>query len=81
MSEHVTLLLPDAPQPRDPRGISSAFPPELLDQVRRRVRLLALLMLAAFGLDLVVYALNWAPVLAGYPPPLVIDSVQRPSEN
>ena len=69
MSERVTLLLPDAPQPRDPRGISSVFPPELLDQVRGRVRLLALLMLAAFGLDLIVYALNWAPVLAGYPPP------------
>ena len=34
-------------------SISSALPPDLMEQVRRRVRILALLLLAAFGSDLV----------------------------
>jgi serine/threonine-protein kinase len=40
-----------------------------MDQVRRRVRLLALLMTVAFGLDLVVYGANLTLVLLGDPPP------------
>jgi len=49
MHEHVTLLHPDD-HPQD-RGPSSGLPPDLLEQVRSRVRLLALLMLFAFALD------------------------------
>ena len=61
-----TLLRPE-PQPPDARGISSVLPAEVLEQVRGRVRLLALLMLVAFAFDLVVYAGNWAAVFLGYP--------------
>ena len=43
------------------------FPPEVLEQVRGRVRLLALLILVAFAFDLVTYASNWAAVFLGYP--------------
>jgi serine/threonine-protein kinase len=64
MHDHVTLLRPQAPAP-DTRGISSVFPREILDQVRGRVRLLALLLLLAFALDLVVYLGNWVASLAG----------------
>ena len=68
MHDAVTILRPEVPLP-DARGISSAFPPEVLEQVRRRVRLLALLILAAFAFDLVVYAGNWVANFAGYPLP------------
>jgi len=54
MPDHVTLLRPDA-RP-DSGGISGALPADLLEQVRRRVRILALLLLAAFASDLVVAA-------------------------
>ena len=50
MQEHVTLLRPDA-RPQESRGISSALPPDLLEAVRGRVRLLALLMLIGFAID------------------------------
>jgi serine/threonine-protein kinase len=69
MHEHVTVLLPDAAQFHNAHGISSVFPPDILAQVRRRVRLLALLILIAFAVDVVLYILNWAPVIADYPPP------------
>ncbi len=65
MHDAVTILRPEAPLP-DARGISSAFPPEVLEQVRGRVRLLALLILVAFAFDLVIYAGNWAAALAGH---------------
>jgi serine/threonine-protein kinase len=68
MHEHVTLLRPAAHSP-DGQGLSSAFPPEVLEQVRGRVRLLSLLMLLAFAFDLVVYSANWLAILAGYPAP------------
>jgi serine/threonine-protein kinase len=68
MHEHVTVLRPAAHSP-DGHGISSAFPPEVLEQVRGRVRLLSLLMLVAFAFDLVVYSANWLAILAGYPAP------------
>ena len=63
--EHVTFLRPEAGAP-DAHGISSVFPPELLDQIRGRVRLLALLILAAFAFDLVIYGGHWIAILAGY---------------
>jgi hypothetical protein len=44
MEEHVTLLPPEADSPGD-RGISSSLPPDLLEQIRGRVPLLALLLL------------------------------------
>lgn len=66
MHAQETLLRPEA-QPPEPHGISSVFPAEVLEQVRGRVRLLALLILAAFAFDLVIYAGNWAALFLGYP--------------
>jgi serine/threonine-protein kinase len=51
--EHVTLIRPDA-RPPSSRGISS-LPPDLLEQVRGRVRLLAMLLLVSFAFDPIVY--------------------------
>jgi eukaryotic-like serine/threonine-protein kinase len=53
MKDHVTLLRPDR-RVADTGGLSS-LPPDLLEQVRGRVRLLALLLLIAFGLDPLIY--------------------------
>jgi eukaryotic-like serine/threonine-protein kinase len=50
LHEHVTLLPPQTASPGS-GGISSSLPPDLLDQVRGRIRVLALLMLFAFALD------------------------------
>jgi eukaryotic-like serine/threonine-protein kinase len=61
-----TLLRPEV-QPPESHGISSVFPPEVLEHVRGRVRLLALLILAAFAFDLVIYAGHWSALLLGYP--------------
>jgi plasmid stabilization system protein ParE len=58
MHEHVTLLHPDD-HPQD-RGASSGLPHDLLEQVRGRVRLLALLMLFAFALDPLLFFGGWA---------------------
>ena len=49
MQEHVTLLGPE--ESADVRGLSSSLPPDLMEQVRGRVRLLALLLLVAFSID------------------------------
>ena len=68
MHEQMTVLRPAAHSP-DGHGISSAFPPEVLEQVRGRVRLLSVLLLVAFAFDLVVYAGNWLAILVGYPAP------------
>jgi eukaryotic-like serine/threonine-protein kinase len=65
MHSEETFLRPEA-HPPPTYGISSAFPTEVLQQVRRRVRFLALLVLIAFALDLVVYVGNWAAVFLGY---------------
>ena len=54
MPDHVTLLRPDSPP--DSARVSAALPRDLLDQVRKRVRILALLLLAAFASDLVIAA-------------------------
>jgi serine/threonine-protein kinase len=58
MQEHVTLLQPEGPTPRS-GGVSSVLPPDLLEQVRGRVRLLAALLLAAFAFDPVLFLLTW----------------------
>ena len=51
MPENITLLRPE-PSPQDSRRSSaSTLPPDLLEQVRGRLRALALLMLIAFALD------------------------------
>jgi eukaryotic-like serine/threonine-protein kinase len=68
MHEHVTLLRPAAHSP-DGQGLSSAFPPEVLEQVRGRVRLLSVLILVAFAFDLVIFLGNWLAILVGYPAP------------
>jgi serine/threonine-protein kinase len=57
MTEHATLIRPAAETP-EPRGISSAFPPDLQEQIRRRVRVLALLMFIAFSFDPTLYFLT-----------------------
>ena len=57
MAEHVTLVGP--PAPSDATSRVSALPPDLLDQVRGRVRLLALLLFVAFAFDPVLYLLVW----------------------
>jgi hypothetical protein len=48
-----------------PRGWSSALPPELLEAVRGRVRLLALLLLTAFAFDPITFLATWAVSVAG----------------
>lgn len=62
MHEHVTLLRPEIRRP-DSGSISVALPRDLLEQVRSRVGLLALLMLAAFALDPVLQFSLWAYAL------------------
>jgi len=57
MPERATLIHV-AESPTDSQ-ISLALPPDLLEQVRKRVRILALLLLAAFASDL-VFAAGWA---------------------
>src|SRR5262245_64165109 len=49
--DHVTLLRPDARAPSDARGITSALSPYPLEQIRGRVRLLALFLVVAFAFD------------------------------
>jgi len=50
MQEHVTILGPQEPLEKT-GGLSSSLPPDLLEQIRGRVRLLALLLLVAFSFD------------------------------
>jgi len=47
------------PTPSDAGGISTMLPPDLLEQVRGRVRLLVGLLLAAFAFDPLLYVLQW----------------------
>jgi eukaryotic-like serine/threonine-protein kinase len=68
MHAQETLLRPEALSPVV-HGISSAFPSDVLEQVRGRVRLLALLILLAFAFDLVVYVGNWTAIVFGYRAP------------
>ena len=57
MHAHVTLLGPGTPA-KDTSSLS-ALPPDLLQQVRGRVRLLSLLMLAAFAFEPLLYLVVW----------------------
>ena len=67
MQEHVTLLGPEE-SPADVRGLSSSLPPDLMEQVRGRVRLLAVLLLVAFAFDPLIYFAMWViATVAGYP--------------
>jgi serine/threonine-protein kinase len=50
MPDHVTLLRPEAPAPED-RGLSASLPHDLLEQVRGRLRVLALLVIIGFAID------------------------------
>jgi eukaryotic-like serine/threonine-protein kinase len=54
MQELVTVLPPDPPSPRG-GGVSSALPPDLQEQVRKRLRVLALLLMVAFAFDPLIY--------------------------
>ena len=56
--EQVTLVRPAAPAP-SARGFSSALPPDLLEQVRGRIALLALLMMIAFAIDPLLFFGGW----------------------
>ena len=57
MHEQVTLLGPDVPSKGSSR--ISALPPDLLDQVRGRVRLLSLLLLCGFSVGPILFAVSW----------------------
>jgi eukaryotic-like serine/threonine-protein kinase len=76
MQEHVTLLQPEQPAPGS-AGMSSALPPDLLEQVRGRVRLLAALLLAGFAFDPLIFLLTWTVSrLTGTPlPPEISNDV------
>ena len=60
MDQRVTRVQPDVPS----RGssLSSTLPPDLLEQVRGRLGLLALLMMVAFALDPLLYFGGWAAI-------------------
>ena len=59
MDQRVTLLQPDV-RSQDGPGISSTLPADLLEQVRGRLGLLALLMLVAFAIDPLLFFGGWA---------------------
>jgi eukaryotic-like serine/threonine-protein kinase len=59
MDQRVTLLQPDV-RSHDGARVSSTLPPDLLEQVRGRLGLLALLMLVAFALDPLLFFGGWA---------------------
>jgi len=59
MREHVSLVGPPIDSPRG-IGTTSPLPPDLLRQVRQRVRTIALLMLAAFAVDPLIYFVGLA---------------------
>lgn len=59
MQEHVTFLRTEA-RSHDGRWIASALPPDLFEQARGRVRLLAGFFILGFGFDLVLFLGTWA---------------------
>jgi hypothetical protein len=66
MQEHVTLLPPDD-RPPESRGIAS-LPSDLLEQVRSRVGVLALILLIAFSFEPFLYICAWViGKVAGFP--------------
>ena len=73
LQEHVTLLPPEA-RPQDSKGISASLPPDLMEQVRSRVGVLALLLFIAFAFDPVLYLVGWTVgTLSGVP--VVVDNI------
>src|SRR6476646_2019515 len=72
MDHPVTLVHPEAPTPGAP---SSGLPDDLLEQMRGRVRLLALLMLAAFAIDPILFF--GAQGIAKLQGRIIPDEVQR----
>lgn len=69
MYEPLTLVHPDTPS-ADSDRVSSGLPPDLLKQVRGRLRLLAGFFVVAFGMDLVIFALSAAYIrITGRPIP------------
>ena len=67
MPDHVTLLPPDRESPES-GGVSASLPPDLLEQVRARIGVLALIILIAFSFDPFLYVLVWVLAkLLGYP--------------
>jgi serine/threonine-protein kinase len=71
MHEDITLLRPDQTRASEP-GLSSALPPDLLEQVRGRLRLLALFLTIGFAIDPALYFANFGVA--------VLIGVQMPSE-
>jgi len=69
MNESVTLLGPAAPSTGGSRV--SDLPRDLLEQVRGRVRLLALLLLVAFAVGPVLFGVSWVvgTLLSDHAPP------------
>ncbi len=65
-----TTLIPANGAFTDESRLSAALPTDLLEQVRRRVRILAILLLIGFGLDLVVWIGREAWAAATGLPPL-----------
>ena len=62
MPDRITLLAPDAPA--DSRaGSLASLPPDLQEQVRGRVRLLALFLTIGFAIDPVLYFANYGVAL------------------
>jgi len=60
----MTLLPPDSGTPRG--GLSASLPPDLLEQVRKRLGILALLLAVAFAFDPAIYYLGLAAERAGW---------------
>ena len=56
MKSGITLLSPKSGSHRS--GLSASLPPDLLEQVRKRIGILALLLAVAFAFDPVMYYLN-----------------------
>jgi hypothetical protein len=59
MHDRVTLLRPDVATAEE-RGLSASLPLDLLEQVRGRVRLLAVLVMTAFAIDPVLFFISWS---------------------
>jgi serine/threonine-protein kinase len=68
MDDQVTLLRPEAPSKDARPGSLSSLPPDLLEQIRGRVRLLALFLTIGFAIDPVLYFAGYgAAALAEVP--------------
>jgi eukaryotic-like serine/threonine-protein kinase len=69
-TEHTTLLLPDPGTPEAQRGVRSSLPPDLLEQVRGRLRLLAMFIMIGTAIDPFFYFISWVGgALSHIPPP------------